>query len=338
MVKKLLISTVLFILILFLVSGYTLMNLVATNTHTSLFYFPQTLYHSLTHPTLAPDFNFIILGIDPRDDQLEKTQVSDTLIIGRLRPNWQVNLVSLPRDLWYYPISAKINQIYPQSLEQSDQYGYIASTFSQLTGQKITKTIIVSTTNLIDLTNLLGGVDVELKSDYIDRFYPNPDYILHPNSRLPQYKTIKFTKGTNHLTSENITEFVRSRKGQYTDGSGGSDIDRINRQQILLNALLDKIKSPSYLNHPTNLFSLYRYWHESINTNLTDEDLFSLLIAGRQQVLQTKLVSSTIPIGINAKTGPIYHPDKFPAGQWVFLPSDPDYLQLHQAITSALEK
>ncbi|PJE67116.1 hypothetical protein COU93_00520, partial [Candidatus Shapirobacteria bacterium CG10_big_fil_rev_8_21_14_0_10_36_6] len=57
--------------------------------------------------------NFLILGLDPRNDLLEKTQTTDTIIYANISPKYDsVKLFSLPRDLWFYQKSIKINQIY----------------------------------------------------------------------------------------------------------------------------------------------------------------------------------------------------------------------------------
>src|SRR4030042_1631032 len=50
--------------------------------------------------------NFLILGLDPRDDQLEKTNVTDTIILASLNlENYRLSLIPLPRDLWFYPLN-----------------------------------------------------------------------------------------------------------------------------------------------------------------------------------------------------------------------------------------
>jgi anionic cell wall polymer biosynthesis LytR-Cps2A-Psr (LCP) family protein len=55
-------------------------------------------------------FNFILLGLDKRDDLLEKTETTDTIIFGTFNfLKNKLSLISLPRDIWSYEIDAKIN-------------------------------------------------------------------------------------------------------------------------------------------------------------------------------------------------------------------------------------
>jgi len=150
------------------------------------FYLYQTQVKNLPAPQ-----NFLILGLDPRNDQLEKTQVTDTIIFAHLSENSQeVKLISLPRDLWFYPKSFKINQLY----QESDSFSYLKENFSLVLGQKIDNVVVITTQDLMSLVDLVGGVDVYLENGFKDDLYPNPDYINSPSSNIPIYKTIEFQK------------------------------------------------------------------------------------------------------------------------------------------------
>ena len=77
--------------------------------------------------------NFIVLGLDKRDDALEKTQTTDTIMFVSLNlENQKINIISLPRDLWFYDINSKINEIYPLSVNQNNQILYIKEKFQKL--------------------------------------------------------------------------------------------------------------------------------------------------------------------------------------------------------------
>ena len=339
--KKNILILIIFVLLFLLLTFYFLLYQLSVFTHTSISYFPSQIYQSIRQPSLSPGFNFVILGVDPRDDQLEKTQVSDSIIIGRLTAAWQVGLISIPRDLWIYTLNTKVNQIYPLSQEkisQSESFKYIEDQFSNLVGLPISKTVILTTSDLIELTKIIGGVQVNQESTYTDIQYPNPEYVKNPTSGVPIYQTVVFKKGSLYLDESNITEYVRSRKGQNEDGSGSSDIGRIQRQQKLLESLLAKLKSPEYLGNPLRLLSLYNFWHTHIQTNISDKDILSLVLSGKKQMLNIKLIKSNVPTAEYPQKDIIYHPLTFPHKQWVYIPQDKEYSQLKSFVSDFLHQ
>ncbi|HEX8923339.1 MAG TPA: LCP family protein, partial [Patescibacteria group bacterium] len=223
-------------------------------------------------------------------------------------------------------------------LSQKDKFGYIKDKYSEITGQKIDKVLVFTTSNLIDFTNLIGGVDIYLEKGFTDNQYPNPDYIKNPSPKIPIYKTVSFPSGWVKLNSSNITEFVRSRKSAQTAAEGGTDIGRIYRQQLLIDAIMAKIKTPSFYKSPKTLINLYNFWHQKIETDIKDDDLISLALKMKKQALNLSISKTTLPVGATAQDGVIYHPDTFINKQWVFIPSLKDYSSVHNFINTALSQ
>lgn len=280
--------------------------------------------------------NFLVLGLDERDDILEKTTVTDTIIFASLNlKNYHLNTISIPRDLWFYDLSIKINQIYPLSLEQPNKFDFIKEKFSKITGQNIDHTIIIKTTDLVEFVKLIGGVDLTLEQGFIDTKYPNPEYIKNPSKEIPIYKTVEFKSGLIHLDESNITEFVRSRHGGETVAQGGTDLARIQRQQLLIEAILTKVKSGQFISSQSQLFELYKFWNNLSKdiTDLNGINIASLIGDSFNKITISKI---NIPIGTNAKNGSIYHPNRFINKQWVFIPSSQDYQQLHQFFSESI--
>jgi len=272
--------------------------------------------------------NFLILGLDPRNDLLEKTQTTDTIIYANISPKYDsVKLFSLPRDLWFYQKSIKINQIYPDTFEN------IQNSFSQIIGQNIDKIIVVTTQNLNEIADLIGGIDVYLETELKDVQYPNQAYIDNPKSGAPIYKTIYYPVGINHLDSSNITEYVRSRKSSELASNGGTDLGRIARQQKLFDVLFAKIIKTR---NPKQIFNLYQYFNNNISHNITKKDYLNLGIKILPNINKLKLQKITIPTGENPKTDIIYHPQKFINRQWVFITSTPDHQSLKNFISKSL--
>lgn len=290
-----------------------------------------------TNPYQNQDkINFMVLGLDKRDDLLEKTETTDTIIFTSLnKKDSKINLISIPRDLWFYDINAKVNEIYPLSLKEPDQFSFIKDKFQKLTGQNIDHVFILTTDNLIQFVNLIDGVDITLDQGFIDKQYPNPDYIQDPKSGAPIYKTVEFPAGQIHLDQSNITEFVRSRKGGETVAQGGTDLARIQRQQLLIQAILEKIKSGNFLTKPQQIFDLYRFWNENISKDLSGIQAFKILTSIGENLSKLSLNKIEIKVGTSAKDGLIYHPATFVNQQWVFIPADKDYKSLQQFFTDS---
>ncbi len=281
--------------------------------------------------------NFIVLGLDRRDDSLEKTNVTDTIMFISLNlKNQKINTISIPRDLWNYDLDTKINQIYPLSLTKPNQLDFIKETFSKLIDQPINHVVVLTTDNLIKFVNLIGGVDITLDKGFVDNQYPNPEYIKNPSQNIAKYKTIEFKSGLIHLDETNITEFVRSRKGSDSVANGGTDLARIQRQQLLVESILNKIKSGQFVNDNLNPIDLYKFWDQEIIKDIFDKNLLQILSTMGDTVSKLTLNKIEIPIGTNSKNGVIYHPTYFTNKQWVFIPSDKKYKSFHQFFSDSI--
>lgn len=330
-------SILFFILIFILV---IILSLLSKSINKAPNYLIETIFSSIkANPYQGKDkINFLVLGLDKRDDALEKTQNTDTIIFASLNlKTFKLNLISTPRDLWFYQKETKINNLYPLSLNQDkDKFDFLKENFQQLYGQSIDHVIILTTDNLISFVNSIGGVDVNLNKGFIDKEYPNPDYIKNPSPEIPIYKTVEFPSGQIHLDQTNVTEFVRSRKGAETAADGGTDIGRIERQQLLIEAILNKIKSGNLIN-PNQLKSLYLFWDQQINKTISDTDALQMLCVLNENIKNLSLNKIEIPVGKNATDGVIYHPLKFINKQWVFITTDDKYQGFQQFISEQIK-
>jgi anionic cell wall polymer biosynthesis LytR-Cps2A-Psr (LCP) family protein len=279
----------------------------------------------------AKNYNFLFLGLDPRDDAIEKTMTTDTIIFASFNfATRRLSLTSLPRDLWSYSTASKINQIYPNALKPTPNWHEIKQEFTYITGQKINDVVVITTQNMVELVNLFGGVTVNLKNGFVDKTYPNPAYITNPNPKTPIYITVEFPSGNNLITSSNIIPFIRSRKGSDDPALGGTDLGRIERQQLLIESIFKQF-SFSNLN-PTSLKKLYHFWR-SLETTLDGRTILALGL----KFIVSSPISTPVSLYRHTLTDLIYHPEKFITSAWVFIPKAKDYQEIHQFITSSLE-
>jgi LCP family protein required for cell wall assembly len=304
-------------------------------------YFPKLIANSLIHRQSVDQarFNLMVLGLDPRDDILEQTLTTDTIILVSLNlKKYQLTTISLPRDLWDYSLKQKINQIYPQAVKDYSPniYPFLQGQYQRFLGQPIDRTLIVTTQNLKELIALVGGVTVYLDQGFRDSQYPHPDYINHLQGDAPVYKTVEFQSGWVHLDSNNILEFIRSRKGGQTLAEGGTDLARVHRQQIFLQALFRQICRPQFILRAGKLQRLYQIFHQSLQSNLSDSDLLNLLLRLNWHIFKITFSRIEIPVSTDSHLTPIYDPQKLYYRQWVFLPSDENYTQLRHFINSRL--
>jgi anionic cell wall polymer biosynthesis LytR-Cps2A-Psr (LCP) family protein len=230
------------------------------------------------------------------------------------------------------------DRIYPLSLTKAnneEKNNYLSENFASISGQPIDRILILTTENLKQLADLLGGVDLFLKTAFKDDKYPNQAYIDNPKSGAPIYKTIEFNSGWIHLDSSNITEFVRSRKSSESVATGGTDLGRIERQQQLINALIDKLKT-TLTKNPKLIFPLYTFWR-NLETNFSDADIFSYILKYGLKIKDISIVRYPVSAGEDSKKDLLYHPLKFINPQWVFIPQDKEYKALHQYISVSLD-
>lgn len=282
--------------------------------------------------------NFLILGTDIRDDWLETSQDTDTIILASLdTQDFFVDLVSLPRDIWFTPLNSRINKIYSQSLQSSDSINFIKSKFGEITGQNIDYILIINTDILAKLINITGPVTVDLPYSFTDDQYPNPDHITDPQNFPNPYITISFTKGLNIIDSQNVDYFVRSRKGADLK-NGGTDLGRSARQQLLIMALFDSLKQIKPVKNLKTLSTLYKLWSTQITKDITDTTILSIIFNLNKNITHLSFDNISIPVGLSSidTNGVIYHPIYFSSGAWVYLPTKNDFTYLRQYLDAHL--
>jgi polyisoprenyl-teichoic acid--peptidoglycan teichoic acid transferase len=214
----------------------------------------QSLRYQVTRPV-----NILVMGIDRVPDiQGNSPEVfsgrSDTMLLVRLDPrNKTVSVLSIPRDTQVdIPGTglAKINQSNAQG-----GAGLAARVVSHtLDNIVIDRYVRISTEAFREMVDLLGGVEVYVP---LPMLYDDNTQNLH----------IDLSKGWQTLNGDQAEQFARFR----ADGNG--DIGRVQRQQLLIRALRDRLTSPAVLPKlPQAIDLLQKY----IDTNLSLEEMLAL--------------------------------------------------------------
>lgn len=231
---------------------------------------PQTVLASTNSRT-----NFLILGI--RGEGSDSPDLTDTmLVISYSHSDQQTTLISIPRDLWVSSLKTKINSVYHYGQFREPNGGGILlaqSAVLETLGLPIHYTAVIDFSLFQKAVDQVGGIDVDVVAGFTDPEFPIPGR----ESALPvssRYETITFSSGLQHMTGESALKFVRSRHAQ---GDEGTDIARDRRQQQVITALLQKLKSPAFFLSRRNLTSFYSLIRENLDTNL-DERLYPALV------------------------------------------------------------
>ncbi|MFC3997056.1 LCP family protein [Nocardiopsis sediminis] len=181
--------------------------------------------------------NILVIGSDGRDDMERGAQDdlgvghtpgqrSDTMMLVHLNNERdRVTVVGIPRDSWVdIPGHGtdKINAAYAYGGPQ-----LAVQTVESATNVRIDHYIEVNFTGFVDVVDALGGIEVCL-----------PEAIDDPKANLTM------AAGTHRVDGREALAFARTR--QTTKG----DLDRIERQQQVIAALLDQAVSSDTLGDP----------------------------------------------------------------------------------------
>ena len=173
-------------------------------------------------------FVVYLSGVDTRGELTEKAR-SDVNIIAAVNPvTKQVVLVNTPRD--YYVDLAGTNS--KDKLTHAGLYGVQTSmdTLGNLYGVDVQHYIRINFAGFINIVDALGGVDVY--SDQAFTSVGSPGY----------YDPTTFAEGWNHLDGKAALAFARERHAFKT-----GDVQRGINQMKVIDAMLNKIKSPALL-------------------------------------------------------------------------------------------
>jgi LCP family protein required for cell wall assembly len=277
---------------------------------------------------------FLILGLDQRNDALESTLLTDTIIIARVDVEQNtITLLPVPRDLWIDELKTKINALYyyGKQKENTTPAVYTAEEIGRITGVTFDYWVVINYQKLDDLVDQMGGITIDVPQSFTDNNYPNPDYLTDPVQ--PIYTTVSFQTGIQTMNGERTLAYVRSRSSD--DLLEGSDLARSSRQTQVFNALIKQISEPSLFYKPDRIGSLYRFWHENMETNISDSSLVALGLSLNPHSLSYKTVS--IPASFSDDKQILFNPPLSKYGLWVWEPRDSSWEELREFIKNTMQ-
>ena len=207
----------------------------------------ESTIESTTVDVTKDSFHVYLSGIDTYG-QIDSIARSDVNMVVTVNPvTKQVLLTSIPRD--YYVDLSCYNA--KDKLTHAGMYGIDCSvgTIENLLGIDINYYIRVNFSSLINIVDVLGGINVY--SEYTFRTGP-----------------YQFYKGYNYLNGEYALAFSRERYN-FIDG----DRQRVKNQQAVITAIVNKAMSPVILSKYTSILDALK---DSFQTNMGMSEIQSL--------------------------------------------------------------
>lgn len=218
--------------------------------------------------------NILLMGIGGRGH--DGGNLTDTIIIASYKPSTnEASMMSIPRDL-IVPIPGygwrKINHLYALAEYNDPGTGgdYAKQIISQIFGVQIPYYVRVDFNGFEEIIDLVGGVDVEVPNTLSDYQYPIPGREEYPEDQ--RYEHLYIEAGQQHFDGSTALKYVRSR---HALGEEGSDFARAARQQLVIDALADKMLSFSTLLQPGKIKKIINNVQENLDTNLSLDEMVS---------------------------------------------------------------
>ncbi len=205
---------------------------------------------------LEDNVSILFIGIDDSTlrDQGETESRSDALILATLNQKEKtVKLLSIPRDSYvYFPNEGykdKINHAYGKGGPLST-----IETIEYLLEVPIDYFVKMNFDAFIDVVDALGGIEADVP------------YVIKEKDQFDQ-NTVELTRGIQTLDGREALALARTRKRD-------NDIERGKRQQMIIEAIVQKAIKPTSLTKYDNVIDAIG---NHVKTNMTYEIMTSFL-------------------------------------------------------------
>lgn len=263
--------------------------------------------------------NILVMGLDRRPREGQTLTRSDTMFVMTIDPKTKTaGILGIPRDL-YVDIPNGKGGYFKDRINTALVFGEVngykggghqlaIDTVEHNLGVKIDHYVIIDFEGFRQVIDALGGIDVDVPTYVADPYY---SWTELPGDYDPQ----EFEPGLQHMNGDTALAYARIR-------TNSDDLDRIQRQQRIIFAVMDKALSLNVLRNALELWSKYK---DTIDTDIND-----FQIAGF-----AKLAADISPEKISALSlGPATTPWMTPGGAAVLLPSAEGIASIVQALFS----
>lgn len=299
--------------------------------------------------------NILLLGIGGGSH--DGPDLTDTMIVVSVVTKFEkddlrvppVYLISIPRDIYLDSLQEKINAAYDIGLSKGAGLALAKTAASEVTGLPIHYAAEVDFSAFEKIIDLLGGIDVNVASTLDDYQYPisgkeNDTCGLSPEEATAKaativddatalaafpcrYERLHFDAGPQHMNGTTTLKFVRSR---HAEGPEGTDFARSRRQQLVIEAIKEKVFSTQGLLNPIRDLEIYNELKSHIDTDFDlsqPNELLKLALRYNKAKLQT------VPFDLNLLENPPVDSQR----GWILLPKAGNWDEVRQFIRSSLE-
>jgi LCP family protein required for cell wall assembly len=241
--------------------------------------------------------NILLLGIDEREDQYGPWR-TDTMIVLTIDPESKTaGMLSIPRDLWV-PIPGygenRINTAhYTGDLKKFPGGGpaLAIKTVQYNLGIPIHYYVRVNFSGFVKAIDTIGGIDIYVEKEIYDPTYPDNAY---------GYDPLYIPAGSQHMDGELALKYARTRHG-------GSDFDRLRRQQQVIMAVRDKVLRSDLLPQLLpKLPELLKTVSDAIQTDFQPDEIINLAqLAGQidDQHIKAAVIDSSMTVPTTTPNG-----------------------------------
>jgi len=264
--------------------------------------------------------NILVMGLDRRAREGDAPTRTDTIFVVTVDPETKSSgILGIPRDLIVEipyeggsgTYDERVNTVYVAG-ELGDYEGGGVGLMKEVLGNEpfnipIHKHVIVDFEGFEELIDAIGGIEVDVPEPLSDPFYSETEL---PGDYDPQY----FEAGRQQM--DGATALAYSRIRFDTD-----DFDRIQRQQRVIFATIEKANSLNVLKDAVSLWGEYK---DAIETDISDAQIPGYAVLANQ-------VKDTISA---VSLGPATAPYTTPSGAAVLV-GDPETIR--EIVASVLE-
>jgi len=208
---------------------------------------------------LKPEFyTFLLFGQDT------SSGLTDTMMLCSYDvPNQKLSIMSLPRDtlVRYNGREIMLNSVYNRSGGKKDHEAAataLKNEVGELTGVYPNFDVLIQWDAFGELVDAIDGVDFDVPRNMK---YNDPTQNLHINQAA----------GYRHLTGDDAMQVIRWRHNNDGTGYINGDLGRVETQQALMKAIIEKCLDPTVL--LSNLPEYISIFQKNVDTNLSVSDM-----------------------------------------------------------------
>ena len=223
--------------------------------------------------------NILLLGMGGEGH--DGAFLTDTIILASIKPSTkEVSLISFPRDL-VSPINnwRKINSInaYAEAENPGSGGKKTIKSMSELLKMEIDYYIRIDFNGFAKIIDEVGGIEIVVENSFVDSMYPISGEEDNPNY-YARFEKLSFKAGKQTMDGETALKYARSRKAY---GIEGSDYARARRQQLMIEAVKNKLLSAGILLNPVTISKLANQLNKNVSTNLEVWEILRLWDLGK---------------------------------------------------------